>query len=224
MEKSSKARDKKIDNCMLEVDSLKAHTETDIRRIREELVDVGEKLRSLNGTSSATFETNSTATSAKYIKREEVQELLREQQDAASRASNVILFGVPESVGDIVQTCRKMLMEPGVSLPDNTSIERIGKTTHNTNDSRPRPIRIRTSKSVKDSIFQHKFQIRFRDRPIYIGHDLTPKQQAARKAVLPLFRTMRSNKVACSLPYDQIVQGGVPLTDERLAEILHSNA
>ena len=116
--------DRTLSRSVAETAHLKACTESDIAKIRDEI----SKLKTTHPSKDPNANANGQGDTAKYMKREEVQELLREQQDAASRVGNVVLFGVPESVGDIAQICKTMLMVPGVSLPENTSIERIGKT------------------------------------------------------------------------------------------------
>eukprot|EP00117_Sycon_ciliatum_P012425 scpid89154/ scgid13500/ len=231
LEKGTKQNELKIRQCMEDVGSVKVHTETDIKRIRQELVVLSEKIGSLSDAAAVTKAKINDVTSnandqsatgtTHFVKRAEVQALLQEQHDVMSRSNSIILFGLPESVSAVPTTCRNVMSEAGVSLPEVTTIERIGKKATTTDsETRPRPVRIRTSMSIKDAVFRHRFKLTFLDRPLYVGHDLTPHQQAARKAVVPLFRTLRKKGVTCSLPYDKIVQGGVPLPDERIAQLL----
>lgn len=115
-----------------------------------------------------------------------------------------MLSGVEECDDEIVVDVVKKM------IPEVEVIEalRVGKppTTATTTDSngttgrRPRRIVVKLSESGKARVWQNRHTLQFADQNVFVNHDLTRREQEARRQVVPTYKQLRTKGVWCSLP------------------------
>ena len=123
---------------------------------------------------------------------------------ARLRQNNVILHGIVEEDAEDLLSIAQSL--PGISSPDVIeNIERLGQR----NPGKCRPVRAVLTVDAKKAVMAARTRARYKDRPVYVHHDLTPAEQTQRRKVLPPFKALRDKGVVCYLPRSEIIKEGM---------------
>ena len=157
---------------------------------------------------------------------EVVRNITREEAQLESRRNNVVLSCVGEPEEDCVdenieQVVQDIIPQIQGEIVSAVRLGRKGSTRTTPKSKQPRRILLCLTPRGKSLIWETRRTLSWGDHPVYVNHDLTPKEQAARRAVVPKFKALRDKNVRCSLPRSTILgEDGQPLTEKRIRELL----
>ena len=157
-------------------------------------------------------------------------DILKETADRISREANVILIGLDETATDTDQTAIKTTVvqfakkEMALEMKEEDIVEtrRLGKQGGDDGKPRHRPrpllVKFRTAHAKKEFTSARG---RLKGKDIFINDDLTPTEQARRRALVPLYKSIKSSdkNARCHLVRDQLVLNGRELTATELEEL-----
>ena len=169
-------------------------------------------------------------------------DIVHETADRISREANVIVFGLEEIEGSsearedhllrekIVDFSRETL-QVGLSGSDIAEARRLGKKKAAIGDAEeagrtprtPRPVFVKfTSTKVRNEFTSGR--TRLKGKSIFINDDLTPAEQARRRTLVPIFKSLKKNKKnsRCQLSRDRLLIDGKEQFRVRTSVICHS--
>ena len=138
--------------------------------------------------------------------------IVRQEHEA-----NLVVSGVKE-VGDreedpksvFLSVCKETLGITDLCPDDVVDAVRLGRKTlgnESAGQARPRPILVKTKrKEIKARILACRGS-RLRSTGIFLNEDLSPREQAARRAMVPVFKDFRAAGVRCRLDRSCLVVG-----------------
>ena len=156
---------------------------------------------------------------SRWLTTEAVPMLIQDQQLQHELSNNVIISGMAELPDENIAKTLQSLV-PGAAAADMQA-QRLdqpitgGKSWH---------IRVRTTAPTKTMLMKHRCSLKIADANVYVNHDLTAKQRAARRAVLALYKDLRKIGIACSLPRDTIMKDWKPVSEAEAKRMLARDA
>ena len=145
--------------------------------------------------------------------------LIEDQRLQHEISNNVIISGMAELPDENIAKTLQSLV-PGAAAADMQS-QRLGQPV---TGGKPRLIRVRTTAPTKTMLMKHMCSLKIGDANIYVNHDLTAKQRAARRPVLPLYKDLRKTGIVCSLPRDTIMKDWKPVSEAEAKRMLARDA
>jgi hypothetical protein len=119
-----------------------------------------------------------------------------ETMDRKQRSNNVIIFGLPESPGDLGNAVKSLFQPSGSSLSPNVlDVRRLGRPADAGSNARarPRPVLVQFATSAAK---HHAFSCRLRqEKNITLDDDLIPAQRATRESLRPTFQRLKDQQL-----------------------------
>ena len=165
-------------------------------------------------------------------------DIVHETADRISREANVIVFGLEEIKGSsearedhllkekIVDFSRETL-QVGLSGSDIAETRRLGKKKAAIGDAEeagrtprtPCPVFVKfTSTKVRNEFTSGR--TRLKGKSIFINDDLTPAEQARRRTLVPIFKSLKKNKKIAAANYPAIACSSMARSRVRLRSML----
>ena len=117
------------------------------------------------------------------------------------------MFGLAENSSEEVGPVVRNLLPSSVS--GAVQVSHLGKKADNqSTQCHPRPVLVKLTRDAKRDLMASRAALTFSGSRVYVGHDLTAKERASRKSILPKFKLQRERGVSCSLPRSQILIDG----------------
>jgi len=104
------------------------------------------------------------------------------------------------------------------------SATRLEPRVRDGEDRRPQkgPLLIRAvlTDAGKRHIMMNKKKAKYKNKPVFVQHDLTKAEQTRRKAVVPQYKALRLKGIPCGLPRDTIILDRKSLTQDAISQLL----
>jgi hypothetical protein len=121
-----------------------------------------------------------------------------ETMDRKQRSNNVIIFGLPESPGDLGNAVKSLFQPSGSSLSPNVlDVRRLGRPADAGSNARarPRPVLVQFATSAaKHHAFSCSKRLR-QEKNITLDDDLTPAQRATRESLRATFQRLKDQQL-----------------------------
>ena len=196
----------------------------DIRKLQEHTEQLSSKLSDVPARSAQPrtpldneIEHSEVTSRNEFLSSAQVRSILEGDTRQRVNQNNVIVSGLPEQANENLRDVLAELL-PSVDLSHVTAY-RIGRST----STQPRLVKLCTSPTVKAQLMRQRFNLKYRDQNVYLGHDLTKEQRARRKTQVPILRKLRQHGVECSMPYDVILKNGKVMSDTEISAALSSS-
>lgn len=142
-------------------------------------------------------------------KQKQMQELQEEVEERVQRRANLVVYGIPVTTTNlrdiIIKHCQKSV--DNFRPADVVEVVRLGRRQLQQGAARPSPVLVRFATAhVRDAILRNRKAFTAADgtNKLYVDPDLTPRQQARKRALVSTFKALKDTNHRPYWRYDQL--------------------